>query len=301
MENLLERMMKVLMVLSSMVLSSMCFAQSEFLILMDDNVSESQSLANTYSSRVTADGGTIINSASVLSVFETMVDNSLTDSILVWVEADLAVKKVSGDTVSTWYDIKGHDLLQDSNDSMAVLGANQINTTYPALRFALTVDAADDKYDSYQFDKPITSPTRLSAFIVIKKFSDPSDAGGNGGLWDFSGNDANATHWNYTDGNIYDDFGSTTRQTVGNPTPALTSWHLYEVRSASGEWTAWLDGEVLHTTEINTVGLEDYCTLGKSRGNTFLVGWIAAFIVTTTFNHTTLRTYLATKYGITLP
>lgn len=274
------------------------FTQSSLLTLMGDDVSETQQLADTYTSRVGADGGSVINPASLLNAFTTIIDNSISDSILVWVEADLGLK-ISGDSVLTIYDLKGYDLNQDDLDSCAGYRANTINSTYPSLGF-ITADS-DTKHDVYHFTQPVESPTRLSVFIVLKKITDPSAADVLSGLWRVTSNTANSTHWNYSDNNIYDDFGTDSRKTVGNPTPDLTDWHIYEVRSTGGEFTAWLDGTQLYTTATNTVGIDADCRLGRSLGEFYFYGNIAAFILTITHDHTVVRNYLSIKYGITLP
>jgi hypothetical protein len=99
---------------------------------------------------------------------------------------------------------------------------------------------------------PAGSGAAAHVFIVLSIDADPP-ASGNGGLWE-TGTDASDTHWPFSDGVIYDDFGTTVRKTVGNPGPALTSVRLYEVITTASEWTARLDGAQIFTTATNTVG-----------------------------------------------
>ena len=70
-----------------------------------------------------------------------------------------------------------------------------------------------------------------SAYIVYKVNSDSV----NNGLmdWGTSGTD---NHWPYLDGNIYCDFGSTVRKTVGNPAVTQTVYRIYSLYSAASDW-----------------------------------------------------------------
>lgn len=80
--------------------------------------------------------------------------------------------------------------------------------------------------------------TEGTGIAVLKKTADPSAAGG---VWWTLANHGAFNHFPYTDGNIYDGFASTTRRSW-NPTPPLTSWHIYSARSRAGLWKANLDG-----------------------------------------------------------
>lgn len=142
---------------------------------------------------------------------------------------------------------------------------------------------------------PAGTGAAAHAFIIVQLDADPP-ASGNGGLWEF-GTDASDTHFPFSDNNIYDDFGTTVRKTVGNPTPSLAAVRLYEVVSAAGEWTARLDGAQIFTTATNTVGWSASSALGgavSGASGTRLNGKIAEFI-----NFTTKRTapQLAELYG----
>lgn len=276
-------------ILLSLIFYTLSFGQSFW--WLGDDLSDEQVIANTYISRVVADGGAVIDEAAVLSAVESA--SGIYDSVYVWWEADFGVKKGAGDSASVLYDLKGNDFTQ--NDSMAIWTANQINGK-PALVFEISSTVQKHYYGGLF----AVSPSRLSVFIVIKIDADPPSLGASG-LWRITSNTANSTHFPYTEGTIFNDFGSTARKTSVNPTPALTSYGIYEVRSASGEWTDWLDGTQLSTTETNTVGLDAPVILGKSNLTNWLDGDIAALIITNTFDHSTIRNYLSTKYSITIP
>jgi hypothetical protein len=67
--------------------------------------------------------------------------------------------------------------------------------------------------------------------------------------------------YTWTDGIIYDGFGSTTRKTVGNPSPLLTQPRIYESISKANYWEAKLNGTSLYSTVTNTVGWSSPCRL----------------------------------------
>jgi hypothetical protein len=147
-----------------------------------------------------------------------------------------------------------------------------------------------------------------SYFAVIKRASDPASAAVTAGaiIDGFSSAGAgNSGQWPWTDGVIYDRFGSTTRKTVGNPTPSLTSWRLYSAHSATNDWRAYLDATSLFTTATNTVNFGSGVTkgLGASIGTSSTFdGQIAEVLVfnsaLTTSDRQKIEGYLAWKYGL---
>ena len=105
----------------------------------------------------------------------------------------------------------------------------------------------------------------------------------------------------FTDGVIYDTFGSTVRKTVGNPTPSLASWRIYSVYSAAGDWQSYLDSTSLFSTGTNTVSFSATPSFG-SNGGELWTGDVAAVVF---YDHKlsgTVRgnvwTYLQNKYGL---
>lgn len=117
------------------------------------------------------------------------------------------------------------------------------------------------------FDVPsLAALTAATAFLVVKVNVDPPATTLTTGLWDLDAatGASSSSHFPFTDGIVYDSFGSTARKTVGNPTPALTAFHIYEIKSIAGNWTALLDGAQIFTTATNTVGFSATGFLGKS-------------------------------------
>lgn len=84
----------------------------------------------------------------------------------------------------------------------------------------------------------------------------------------------------YVDGNIYEDFGTTARKSCGAPVLSITATHrLYNVRSASGAWSAWLNTTQQFSTATNTVSFTTSPQLGKAAGGNAFTGTIVEFLL----------------------
>ena len=144
----------------------------------------------------------------------------------------------------------------------------------PALRF--------DGNDNMGFSSSIISGTPDGfATFIYKVDTDPPTANATSGpvLGDF-GSPADANHWPWTDGNIYDDFGTTSRKTVGNPTPSLASFRLISQHSAASDFVVNIGGVQFYSTSTNTVGWSSTQAIGSSVFGTtiFLLGHIGLVI-----------------------
>lgn len=148
-----------------------------------------------------------------------------------------------------------------------------------------------------------------NGFVVARLENDPpgafSKCGPPMGDWGSAGDD----YYPFSsDGIIYDGWGSNVRKTTVNPTDSLASWHVYEVRSASGAWSNHLNGTQLSTTASNSVAWNTAPYLGFSFTNTkHMEGWIAEVIFysrildETTERKAVIHQYLNDKYGFALP
>lgn len=168
--------------------------------------------------------------------------------------------------------------------------------------------ARADGVDDHWTGPDLSTLTAGEVFIVVKLDADPPAADAQTGFWDI-GSDTNlADAIPFTDGVLYDSFGSTARKTTVNPTPSLaTAFRLYNVVSVSGEWTSFLDGTQLFTTATNTVGFTTTTLLGRSAGgavNSFLDGDIAEFILfprkLSAGEKTQMKAYFASRYALTI-
>lgn len=128
---------------------------------------------------------------------------------------------------------------------------------------------------------PVFPATAGHTFFVVKVTSDPAASAATSGAWDNTSiTDAGTrnTHYPFTDGVIYETWGTSVRKTVGDPAAALTGWRVYEVITTSSEYTVKVDGTQIFTTGTNTVGFKGTAGwVGASRdsGSFAMDGYIA--------------------------
>lgn len=184
-----------------------------------------------------------------------------------WYKAD-ALTAADNDTITTWTDSSGN--ARDLTGGTGIYKTGILNSL-PIVRF----DGVDDGYTV----PDLSALTAGTAFVLVKIDVDPPGSPGQTGIWRLQ-TAASASHYPYTDGVIYDGAGSTTRQTVGDPTPSLSStFRLYCVRSATNDWKAFLDGSQLFTTSTNTVGFSSTPNLGRNSDGNALDGDVAEFVI----------------------
>lgn len=184
-----------------------------------------------------------------------------TSGLILHLDADdLSGTLSDGDPVATWPDQSGlgNDAAQATAANRPVFKTGIINGL-PAIRFG---GLASDQYLIWA-SNPFSGATAGEIFIVLATVEDPPASSDNSGLWNISAH-SNA-HYPYTDGVVYDNFGTTSRKTTGNPTQDLTEWHWYNVSSAAGAWTSRINGIQHYTTPSNTVAFDVSSPwLGKS-------------------------------------
>lgn len=141
-------------------------------------------------------------------------------------------------------------------------------------------------------------------WIVLRDAADPPADGirccpyGLGGSLAFS-------HIPFSNGLIYDDFGSTARKgAIAHPAGALARWSLYSATSAPGLWSNRLAGVPLFATTDNTVGWSPAPQIGcsVSPSLTSYTGRIAEFVllgrVATAAEEAATAAYFRAKYGL---
>jgi hypothetical protein len=206
-----------------------------------------------------------------------------------------------GDKIGKVNDKSGNNrhFTQATNGERPSYQTNMINglavAEFGPITFITSLDGPD-----------LSALTASEVFVVIQGDYDPSGVGDSvTGIWAFD-TSAQNTHYPYTDSVIYDAFGSTARKTTGDPTPALTSWRLYNVVSVSGEWTSFIDGTQHYTTGTNTVGFTATPVLGASSDGAsyYLTGRIAELILFSAKlsggDKTNVEAYFAARYGLTI-
>lgn len=104
----------------------------------------------------------------------------------------------------------------------------------------------------------LSTLTAGEAHRVFKRASDPASA--NGFFWEI-GTAGDPSHVPYSNGVIYDGFGTTARKTTGDLVPLMTSWGVYSAVSEAGNWTSYWNGSQHFTTATNTVGFSSSAKL----------------------------------------
>jgi hypothetical protein len=203
-----------------------------------------------------------------------------------------------GDPISTWADSSGNGRnATSSGTNRPTYRASGGSNNQPYAEF----DGTTDQLDLPDF---LTSYTAGHIFIVVKVANDPpsSNVGPAVGEWSYLG--GNQSHYPYSDGVIYDNWATSVRKTVGNPTPSLASWRVYEILSKSGNWTAWLDGTQIFNTGTNTVQFGTTPKIAVNSGLSRMEGNMHEIIFfSRDINSTeiaTVKTYLAYWYALTI-
>jgi len=205
----------------------------------------------------------------------------------------------NGNPIDTWPDSSGN-----ARDATAVAGARP---TYHSSGGAngQPYAQADGTDDAMQLPDFATGFTAGHLFIVLQIDNDPPGATGQSGCpFRASTSAGDASFYPDTLGDIYENWGSTTRKTIGNPALNLTTWHVYEVLSKSGAYTVWHNGTQIFTTATNTVGFTTVLRLFLNANANRMDGNMSELIFfsrdITGGEVTTVKTYLNFWYGITI-
>ena len=155
----------------------------------------------------------------------------------------------------------------------------------------------------------MSSLTEGEIFAVAKALNDPPSSGAKGGFWRFgsmSAASADEDLYPWTDGNLYQGFGSTVRKSCGDPGVDLsTDFRLLNIYSAASDWGLYVNGSSVHTTATNTVGFNAAPRLGHSQGNssTQFEGDFAEIFMfdgkLSASDRTAMEDYVADKYALT--
>ncbi|MFA7295726.1 MAG: hypothetical protein WC211_00905 [Dehalococcoidia bacterium] len=150
--------------------------------------------------------------------------------------------------------------------------------------------------------------TSAEIFIVAKKVADPAASDPLSGFWETSNSVAGAVP--FTDGAIYDGFGSSARKTLPNPTSNLANGFVWNIITASGEWTSSINGALsgndYYTTAVNTVDWLAAPRVGRDKNASArcLDGWLFEMLcysakLATPASRAAVNTALKAYYGIT--
>jgi hypothetical protein len=175
--------------------------------------------------------------------------------------------------VTTWYDQSGN-----ANNATQSTAGNQpqivssgsviLENTKPTISFLSGLSG---------FGFATFSPTTVEGFLVVKTKADPPLIINSGFI--NIGTNTDDSHFPYSDGNIYDGFGTNLRKSVGNPTTPLNQVNLYNVLSASGEWTARLNTTQIFTTSSNVVAIHANPKIAAKNSSFGMSNFIGEFII----------------------
>jgi hypothetical protein len=222
-----------------------------------------------------------------------------------WLDAsDDASLTYSGTVLESWNDKSGNsrDASQSTSGFRPATGTQTIN--------GLNVIDFDGVDDGLLFSgATLNGLTQATIYYVLRVDNDPAATANSAGFHTLTGTNSMSvhSHYPYSDGIIYDAFGSTVRKTVGNQTKSLASTRIYAAHSRTNSWEAWLDGTSIYSTGTNTFDIDGSNRLGMSLNASgavghFYKGIFAEIIVTegsgAPADREIIEGYLAHKWGL---
>ena len=208
-----------------------------------------------------------------------------------WLKADTIA--TSGN-VADWPDLSGghRDAMQTAAAQQPSVVANAVNGR-PVVRFA--------GGQLLQLPSLMTGATAGEIFAVLKS---SGAAGTNQGPWQFSLTSGSYTgsFYPYSDGRIYETFGSSVQTLVGTPPTPLGAYNLFNVSSQTNEWAVRLNGGQIVRNAVNTVQFRTDMLLGRNAEGFYFTGDFAEIII---YDHVlsaaereTVGYYLNRKYAL---
>jgi hypothetical protein len=217
----------------------------------------------------------------------------------VWLKADAGIAlQNTNNSIETWFDQSGNhnDASQLTWSKEPTSVANVLNGR-PVVRF----NAASNT--DMGFPNPLFGTTQAEAFVVLKTGSDmPINPES---LWRVGSSGSGALAYPDSNGNIVEDFASSTPRQVGNPAQPLNQYHLYNVSGSANQWSASINGIVQASTTNNTYGVwgESPLRLGSNHGfDPFSNGDVAEVLIFTrvlsSVERDVVNAYLNGRYGL---
>lgn len=221
--------------------------------------------------------------------------------LILWLDAsETSSLTLSGSNVTTWADLsgEGNDATQSDANKKPVYNATGLNSK-PTVNFQFGADGSTA--DVLELPDLLTGLTSGEIFFVLKAQADPGGSGSQGNLLNFDGI-GSAVYYPFIDGNAYLNFLSNARKSTGNPTLALTTAHILDMRSAANSWTADINITQHYTTGTNTVATTATPYLGGyGTANTF-DGYISEVLLfnraLTAAERTQIKNYLKAKWSL---
>jgi len=246
----------------------------------------------------------VLNSGTMSDTVAVSYTITKPSGMRLWLRSDSGITvttSTSGQQViSQWLDSSGTNKATASGSTCPVLSSSGANGK-PAVMF-------DGTNQYLTLPNVMASATAGEIFAVLKAAVD--NPGVDRGLWNWNYVIAGGVKYPSSDGRIMDNFGrgqSAGTVEIGDPTQALDQWHLYNVLSKSGEWTARINGLIQKQVTGVSPGFDITSTyLGQSSsyygGTPKFAGSIAEVII---YDHAlsdveraTVEKYLGLKYGL---
>jgi hypothetical protein len=161
--------------------------------------------------------------------------------------------------VTTWYDQSGN-----GNNETQTTAINQ-----PRIVNSGTVEKMNSLpsiyFNTTYFIRAnfMSSATSATFFAFTAVDTDPP-SWTNGGILSTLKQSSSANHVPYSDGVIYEAFGTNSRKTVGNPTNSLATPYLYAVKSVTNDYKVFINNSQFYSTNTNTVSFAHDIMIGSS-------------------------------------
>ncbi|MCA2642936.1 MAG: T9SS type A sorting domain-containing protein, partial [Microcystis sp. M137S2] len=208
-----------------------------------------------------------------------------------WLKASALTGFVDGQTVSSWTDFSGNSVSINAvnSPSYKLVGINSI----PAIEFK----ASESDY----YTLPSQSSLSQGEIFVVTMINNDPPSAGSSGLWHLG--NSSSTHYPWTNGNLYDEFGTNVRKD-NIPINPLNVPRIYNVRSQPNSWVSRLDGVNIFTTASNTVSFQASAKLGANAAPNYFDGLMPEVVLfnvgLNTAKRTIIENYLAAKYNTTI-
>ncbi len=213
-------------------------------------------------------------------------------SLLIWYAGWKTTGTNTGEEVTSVSDWSGHNFHGTKGAGSApIFTNNAFGTGLHGYRF--------NGGKSWDIPLVFSGVTEADVFVALMIDADPP--AGNVNLWALGSAAANQ-FYPFTDGVIYEDFGTVTRKTTANPSASLANLHIYNVTAAAA-WTNRVNGTVIYGDTGNIPAFLNIsgASIGANSGGTY-VGYIAEFIYCSNklafASRSNIMAYLTNKYSV---
>lgn len=157
--------------------------------------------------------------------------------------------------ITVWEDASGNGFDGETTTGPAY-NDNQING-YPVAKFRSTGSVFSGSSGPFigpnenlgtMFGLGVTATEMV---VVVRALDETPADGTYCGSWSVAGGSTVKNKYPEVDGDLHENFFSTTCYDMGPPPVDITEWRVYSVYSTDDDWAAYLDGEQLHHADDN--------------------------------------------------